>query len=239
MLSGIFVSTFYVYFMLPKYRHFTFSNEKIGDYYTGVRRVLTKIFGNREVLAYVTATENSEYCTKSVQEFRFELSQGIRSQIFFATFVKNIETHIKSNAMTKALKQLIHQQVYVDMKNREIHVGGQLVYYEGGEGYCFHNSETKTDADIRDIPMTQMVYDAFRKQRELNLMLGLQSNVEIGGRSGFIFNTKNGHPFSADRSEDHSDAQITMNVYNHIAEKSHVENEMSKMNLPETVPAVV
>ena len=23
-----------------------------------------------------------------------------------------------------------------------------------------------------------------------------------------------------------------MNVYNHIAEKSHVENEMSKMNLP-------
>ena len=112
LLSGIFVSAFYVYFMLPKYRHFTFSNEKIGAYYTGVRRVLTKIFGNREVLAYVTATENSEYRTKSVQEFRFELSQGIRSQIFFATFVKNIETHIKSNAMTKALKQLIHQQVY-------------------------------------------------------------------------------------------------------------------------------
>ena len=42
--------------------------------------------------------------------------------------------------------------------------------------------------------MTQMVYDAFRKQRELNLMLGLQSNVEIGGRSGFIFNTKHGRP---------------------------------------------
>ncbi len=37
----------------------------------------------------------------------------------------------------------------------------------------------------------------------------------------------------------HSDAQITMNVYNHIAEKSHVENEMSKMNLPEIVPALV
>ena len=54
----------------------------------------------------------SEYRTKSVQEFRFQLSQGIRNQIFFATFVKNIETHIKSNAMTKTLKQLIHQQVY-------------------------------------------------------------------------------------------------------------------------------
>ena len=33
--------------------------------------------------------------------------------------------------------------------------------------------------------------------------------------------------------------QKPKNVYNHIAEKSHVENEMSKMNLPETVPAVV
>ena len=190
---------------------FTFSNEKIGDYYTSVRRVLTRIFGGREVLAYVTATEKehgtkrlffstvfpeklqifcacqekaqlnragsdrmeyiplllysfrwnieisyyeqktfwsfcsymvrsckgietlvnlinisycamkilpyqnehfSEYQTKSVQEFRFELSQGIRSQIFFANFVKNIETHIKSTAVIRTLKQLINRQVY-------------------------------------------------------------------------------------------------------------------------------
>ena len=41
------------------------------------------------------------------------------------------------------------------------------------------------------------------------------------------------------RSEDHSDAKITKNIYNHIAEMTHAENEMSKMNLPETVPAVV
>ena len=33
---------------------FTFSNEKIGGYYTGVRRVLTKIFGNQKVLSYGT-----------------------------------------------------------------------------------------------------------------------------------------------------------------------------------------
>ena len=190
---------------------FTFSNEKIGDYYTSVRRVLTRIFGGREVPAYVTATEkehgtkrlffstvfpeklqifcacqekaqlnragsdrmeyiplllysfrwnieisyyeqkmfwsfcsyivrsckgietlvnliNISYCamkilpyqnehfsgyqTKSVQEFRFELSQGIRSQIFFANFVKNIETHIKSTAVIRTLKQLINRQVY-------------------------------------------------------------------------------------------------------------------------------
>ena len=42
--------------------------------------------------------------------------------------------------------------------------------------------------------MTQMVYHAFSKQRDLNLMLGLQSDVEIGGRSGCIFDTKHGRP---------------------------------------------
>ena len=135
------------------------------------------------------------------------------------------------------------------------------------------------------------------EQQEKLLKFVEQSNVEIGGRSGFIFNTKHGRPImpagvnsflknivnAYNKKESklaeeekrepelmppisshtlrhtgctrlgennvnpkvmqyvmgHLDAQITMNVYNHIAEKSHVENEMSKMNLPETVPAVV
>lgn len=38
-------------------RDFTLSDKKIGGYYIGTRRVLTNIFGTREVLAYVTATE--------------------------------------------------------------------------------------------------------------------------------------------------------------------------------------
>ena len=36
---------------------FMLSDEKIGDYYAGARRVLTNIFGYREVLAYVTSAE--------------------------------------------------------------------------------------------------------------------------------------------------------------------------------------
>ena len=36
---------------------FTLSGEKIGGYYIGVRRVLTNLFGQREVLAYVTAAD--------------------------------------------------------------------------------------------------------------------------------------------------------------------------------------
>ena len=125
-----------------------------------------------------------------------------------------------------------------NMKNQEIHVGGQLVYYEGDEGYCFHDSETKTDAGIRDIPMTQMVYDAFRKQRELNLMPSISSHT-LRHTGCTRLGENNVNPKVMQYVMGHSDAQITMNVYNHIAEKSHVENEMSKMNLPETVPAVV
>lgn len=38
---------------------FTLSDEKIGGYYTGVRTVLTNIFGERKVLAYVTSAEKN------------------------------------------------------------------------------------------------------------------------------------------------------------------------------------
>lgn len=188
---------------------FILSNEKIGDYYIGVRRVLTNLFGQREVLAYVTAPEKtqgsgrlffstifphqmqifcawqekaplnqtgssrmqfipllcycfrwnievgyyeqktfwslcgymirsskgiemlvnliniaycamkilpyqeegfSKYRSESVQEFRFALSEGIRRQIFYATFLQSIETGIKSNALIKSLKQLLLYQ---------------------------------------------------------------------------------------------------------------------------------
>ena len=36
------------------------------------------------------------YRNKSVQDFRFALSEGIRSQVFFATFVEKVENQIKS-----------------------------------------------------------------------------------------------------------------------------------------------
>ena len=54
----------------------------------------------------------SGYQAGSVQEFRFALSEQIRRQVFFATFVGNIETHIKSNVVMNALKQLVQRQGY-------------------------------------------------------------------------------------------------------------------------------
>ena len=181
----------------------------IGGYYIGMRRVLTNIFGTREVFAYVTATEkeggsrrlffstvfptqlqifcawqektplnqtgsawmdyiplflysfrwkievshyeqktfwslcsymvrsrkgiemlvnliNIAYCAmkllpyqdeafskyrrKSVQDFRFVLSERIRQEVFFATFVKKSESIIKSSALMRALKYLVQQK---------------------------------------------------------------------------------------------------------------------------------
>ncbi len=52
------------------------------------------------------------YRSVSVQEFRFALSEQIRRQVFYAIFVKNIETGIKSTSIMNALKQLIQQQGY-------------------------------------------------------------------------------------------------------------------------------
>ena len=40
---------------------FVLSGEKVVDYYTGCRRVLTNIFGAREVMAYVTSTEKKRH----------------------------------------------------------------------------------------------------------------------------------------------------------------------------------
>ena len=86
--------------------------------------------------------------------------------------------------------------------------------------------------------MTQMVYDAFRKQRELNLMPSISSHT-LRHTGCTRLGENNVNPKVMQYVMGHSDAQITMNVYNHISDKSHVENEMSKMNLPETIPAVV
>ncbi len=45
---------------LSIYEDFSLSAEKIGDYFTGSRRVLTNIFGARQVQAYVTAADKED-----------------------------------------------------------------------------------------------------------------------------------------------------------------------------------
>lgn len=43
---------------------------------------------------------------------RYTEENWIQEQVFYAILVENIETHIKSNTIINALKQLIQQQGY-------------------------------------------------------------------------------------------------------------------------------
>ena len=52
----------------------------------------------------------SDYRDKSVQDFRFALSEGIRQQVFFHTLVQNIKIRIKSSSIINALKQAFFRQ---------------------------------------------------------------------------------------------------------------------------------
>ena len=48
----------------------------------------------------------------SVQDFRFVLSERIRQEVFFATFVKKSESMIKSSVLMRVLKCLVQQNGY-------------------------------------------------------------------------------------------------------------------------------
>ena len=82
----------------------------------------------------------------------------------------------------------------IDMKKREVYIDTQLLYKDYGDGHKFHVAAPKTEAGIRVIPMSNAVYQAFKAQREQNLMLGIPQDVEIEGRKGFVFVGRYGKP---------------------------------------------
>ena len=128
----------------------------------------------------------------------------------------------------------------VDMKNREIHVGGR-------SGFIFNTKHGRPIMPAGVNSFLKNIVNAYNKKesklaeeekREPELMPPISSHT-LRHTGCTRLGENNVNPKVMQYVMGHSDAQITMNVYNHIAEKSHVENEMSKMNLPETVPAVV
>lgn len=72
----------------------------VGDEYT-----INLLNLNDYELREARRNEFADYKDKSVQEFRFVISEGIRKQIFFTGFVQNIETQIKSKSVISAIKQ--------------------------------------------------------------------------------------------------------------------------------------
>ncbi|MBD5491147.1 MAG: tyrosine-type recombinase/integrase [Lachnospiraceae bacterium] len=82
----------------------------------------------------------------------------------------------------------------IDMKNKQVSITHQLIYKNLGEGSRLCVTTPKTEAGIRDIPMTASVRKAFEKQREYQFMMGIDRDYEVDGMKGFIFTSKNGRP---------------------------------------------
>ena len=82
----------------------------------------------------------------------------------------------------------------VDMKKRTVSIDHQLIYDNIGDGCRFYITSPKTAAGIRRLPMTQGVYQAFRTQRELDLLQGKNRDFDVDGYSGFVFTAKTGRP---------------------------------------------
>ena len=82
----------------------------------------------------------------------------------------------------------------VDLKKKELYITCQLVYKNYGDGCKFHLTIPKTEAGIRTLPLSEIVCKAFEAQRRLNFMQGIPRDVEVEGRTGYIFVSKNGRP---------------------------------------------
>ena len=78
-------------------------------------RLKNEIDSSMKLLPYVD-DKFVGYRNKSVQDFRFALSEGIRSQEFFATFVEKVENQIKSISVINASKLFLHRSGYASSK---------------------------------------------------------------------------------------------------------------------------
>ncbi|HJC81260.1 MAG TPA: site-specific integrase, partial [Candidatus Mediterraneibacter excrementipullorum] len=177
----------------------------------------------------------------------------------------------------------------VDLKTRTVSVNHQLIYKNYGDGCSFHVTMPKTEAGIREIPMSRMVARAFEVQRRLNFQAGIPRDVEIEGLSDFVFMSRSGRPmmpasvnfilrdivkaYNKEENErakrerrkpeelptitahilrhtactrmaetdldmkvvqyvmGHANISVTMEVYNHITDRSRIEKEIAKMDL--------
>ena len=83
-----------------------------------------------------------------------------------------------------------------------------------------HVSTPKTDAGIRKILMSDTVYKAFAAQKRQNFLQRIPRNVEIEGRTDFIFMSKNGRPPMP--------SAVNNVLYNIVAAYNKQETEQAK-----------
>lgn len=84
----------------------------------------------------------------------------------------------------------------VSFQDSEISITHQLIYKNFGDGCKFHKETPKTEAGIRDIPMSKAVRHALNEQRKQQLLLGIDRTFQVEDLSGFVFTSKNGAPLA-------------------------------------------
>lgn len=83
----------------------------------------------------------------------------------------------------------------ISFDEKTLSVNHQLIYKNYGDGCKFHISSPKTQAGIRNIPLTDKVVNALKEQKKINFMLGRFGKEEIEGYSDFVFIAKTGRPY--------------------------------------------
>ena len=120
----------------------------------------------------------------------------------------------------------------VSFTDKTLSVNHQLIYKNYGDGCKFHISSTKTQAGIRNIPLTEKVIKAFTEQKKLNFALGRCCEEEIDSYSDFIFIAKTGRPYMP--------SAVNSVIYNVIKayNKEESENAEKEQREPVLIPKV-
>lgn len=117
----------------------------------------------------------------------------------------------------------------VSFVDKTLFVNHQLIYKNYGDGCKFHISSPKTQAGIRNIPLTEKVIKAFTEQKKLNFALGRCCEEEIDGYSDFIFIAKTGRPYMP--------GAVNSVIYNVI--KSYNKEEMLHAEKEQREPVLI
>lgn len=86
-----------------------------------------------------------------------------------------------------------------DLRKNVVHIRQQLIYKNLGDGCQFYITPLKTDAGLRDIPLTATARKALLQQRELCMMLGRTAKAtaqETDLPRDFVFINSLGKPYT-------------------------------------------
>ena len=125
---------------------------------------------------------------------------------------------------------LRHCDIHTDKRTgkKYISVNHTLVYYNHAhhqKGGCHFTINTpKTKAGIRQIPISDLVWEAFKKEKEYQKEQGITCKAHIDGYTDFIFLNQNGNVY---RCEDLNRAirRIVRDCNSEILEKEGFEND--------------